>query len=68
MTATNKTGQTMKRTIQNLALAGIVTLLSGCGTVEITKTAKGFYNPTDPNQVEILKTLPSRKYTVCSDN
>ena len=63
MTATTKTEQTMKRTVQSLALAGILSLLTGCGTVEITKTAKGFYNPTDPNQVEILKTLPSRKYT-----
>jgi len=52
----------MKKCIQNLALAGILILLTGCGTVEITKTAKGFYNPTDPNQVDILKTIPQRKY------
>ena len=34
----------------------------GCATVDVTKTAKGFYNPTDPNDVEILLTRPEKSY------
>lgn len=37
-------------------------LLTACGTVEITKTGRGFHNPTDPNNVEILMTQPKRSY------
>ncbi len=37
-------------------------LLTGCGTVEITKTGRGFHNPTNPNNVEILMTQPKRSY------
>lgn len=37
-------------------------LFSACATVDVTKTASGFYNPTDPNAVEILKTKPERKF------
>jgi hypothetical protein len=37
-------------------------LLAGCAAVDITKTAKGFYNETDPNEVEILKTRPDKPY------
>ena len=38
------------------------TLLSGCAQVDITKTNKGFYNPTNANEIEILKTRPERSY------
>lgn len=39
-------------------------LCCGCApNVDITKTAKGFYQPTDPNDVEILMTRPDRPYT-----
>lgn len=37
-------------------------ILSGCVVVDITKTAKGFYQPTNANDIEILKTRPDRKY------
>ena len=38
-------------------------ILVGCGSVvDVTKTAKGFFQPTDPNNVEILKTVPTRAY------
>lgn len=30
----------------------------GCANVDITKTAKGAFSPTDPNNVEILTALP----------
>jgi hypothetical protein len=37
-------------------------LVSACANVDITKTSSGFYDPTDPNTVEILKTRPSKAY------
>ena len=37
-------------------------LLAGCATVDVTKTTKGFYDPTNPNDVEILKTRPDKPY------
>lgn len=37
-------------------------VLSGCVVVDITKTAKGFYQATNANDIEILKTRPDRKY------
>jgi hypothetical protein len=43
-------------------LLPIFFLLLGCASVDITKTAKGYYDPTDPNEVEILKTIPNRPY------
>jgi hypothetical protein len=50
----------------NAALRGfcLVTVLfvCGCQTVDVTKTAKGFYEPTNPNDVEILMTRPTRPY------
>lgn len=36
--------------------------LVGCATVDVTKTAKGFFNPTNPNDVEILVTRPEKSY------
>jgi PBP1b-binding outer membrane lipoprotein LpoB len=37
-------------------------ILVGCASVDITKTAKGYYEPTNPNDVEILFTKPTRSY------
>jgi hypothetical protein len=37
-------------------------LLVGCAEVDITKTNKGFYDQTNPNDVEILKTRPDKPY------
>jgi hypothetical protein len=37
-------------------------LLGACENVDITKTAKGYYAPTNPNNVEILATVPSQPY------
>lgn len=39
-----------------------VACLTGCAVVDVTKTAKGFHDKTDPNAVEILKTRPERAY------
>lgn len=51
-----------KRNLAPLVLALSVLILGGCAAVDITKTASGFYEPTDPNKVEILKTKPDRKF------
>jgi hypothetical protein len=37
-------------------------LLCGCAHVDVTKTGKGFYDPTNPADVEILKTRPDQHY------
>jgi hypothetical protein len=35
----------------------------GCASVDITKTGAGYFPPTNPNQVEILMTVPTKPYT-----
>ena len=45
-----------------IAIALIAASLVGCAVVDVTKTAKGFYDKTDPNEVQILKTRPERSY------
>lgn len=40
----------------------VLVAVTACASVDVTKTSKGFHQPTDPNSVEILKTLPSRGY------
>ena len=47
------------------ACAATVVALSivGCASVDVTKTAKGFYQPTDANSVDILKTRPTQAFT-----
>lgn len=51
------------RTITTCTLGLLASIiLSACGTVEITKTGRGFHNPTNPNMVEILMTAPKRTY------
>jgi hypothetical protein len=52
----------MKKLISSLALA-VTFVVTGCTTVTVTKTAKGFSAPTVPADVEILGTVPNdRKY------
>lgn len=41
--------------------AAVLLLLGGCATVDVTKTGKGAYAATDPNQVDILTALPRDK-------
>jgi len=45
-----------------LVLASLL-LVTACAKVSVTKTGEGFYEPTKPAQVEILKTIPEEKYT-----
>jgi hypothetical protein len=37
-------------------------LVAACASVDITKTSSGFYDPTDPNTIEILKIKPNRPF------
>jgi hypothetical protein len=39
-----------------------ITLFAGCAVVDVTKTAKGHYDATNPNNIEILVTRPNRSY------
>jgi hypothetical protein len=49
--------------VKTLSTAVIFFLLVGCATgVDVTKTAKGAYSPTNPNDVEILLTRPEKSY------
>ena len=45
-----------------LILFVLVGFLGGCGSVHVTKTAKGSYDRTDPKKVEVLLTRPERPY------
>lgn len=48
--------------LQHVGLVLLTVMLAGCAMVDITKTAKGFYDQTDPNEIEIMKTMPGRPY------
>ena len=48
---------------RTLSTVLVFLVLVGCARVDVTKTAKGFYNPTDPNEVQILMTRPEKPYT-----
>lgn len=52
----------MKNTKQTILLAFVGAFLIGCASVDITKTGAGYFGPTDPNQVEILMTVPTKPY------
>ena len=49
----------MKKTI---ALILTAILFVGCAIVDVTKTGKGFHEPTNANDIEILVTRPDRAY------
>ena len=44
------------------SLAFLCLMLAACAVVDVTKTAKGFYDQTNPNDVEILKTRPDKPF------
>lgn len=52
----------MKTTTKIIAGILSIALASGCAVVDVTKTASGFQPPTNPNLVQILKTVPARTY------
>jgi hypothetical protein len=53
--------------IKCLSVLLAAAFLSGCAVVDITKTAKGFHSPTDPNEIEIVKTRPARPFEELGD-
>ena len=48
--------------IRSFSILILILLLSACASVNITKTGKGFHEPTKPDNVGILKTVPDSKY------
>lgn len=50
------------KTANFIAAISLCAILTGCASVDVTKTSKGFYQPTDANSVEILKTRPAKTY------
>ncbi len=51
--------------MKKMCLFGILCALlitCGCASIEVTKTAKGYFPPTDPDEVEILMTIPDRVF------
>jgi hypothetical protein len=50
------------KTLISLGAVAICFALGACASVDVTKTAKGFYQATDPNTIEILKTRPTKSY------
>lgn len=51
----------MKLFSLGMLAAGIV-MMSGCATVDVTKTAKGFFSPTRADDIEILMTKVNEDY------
>jgi len=51
----------MKR-IHFLGFLCTLLIISGCASVNITKTAKGHFAETNPNEIEILVTIPTRSF------
>jgi len=52
----------MKLTLRRI-LVVFVLCLTGCAHVDVTKTGRGFHQPTSASEVEILKTNPAREFT-----
>ena len=49
--------------MKRYCLLFIVTIfILGCASVDVTKTAKGFYEPTNPNDIDILLTGCDKPY------
>lgn len=43
----------MKHTQKTIGAVLAAIILGGCAVVDVTKTAAGFHNPTNPNTVQI---------------
>ena len=50
----------MRRLVVGSVLLGLC--ITGCAVVDITKTGKGFYSPVNASDIDILKTIPERRY------
>ena len=45
-----------------LGLVCVLFIACGCATINVTKTGKGYFDPTSPDDVEILILPPQRPY------
>lgn len=45
-----------------LGLLCVLLAISGCASINVTKTAKGHFTATNPNEIEILVTKPNRSF------
>ena len=52
----------MRITKPSVILCATLLAATGCASVDTTKTARGFHNPTNPAEVMILKTRPEQSY------
>lgn len=48
--------------VKHIVIGLVASLVIGCGTVDVTKTGAGYFDPTSPSSVEILRTKPERSY------
>ena len=49
--------------LPTMVVLGLIALVAtSCAVVDVTKTSKGVYPATDPNEVEILMTKPDKPY------
>ncbi len=46
-----------------ILLVSLMFVVAGCATVNVTKTAKGYFKPTNPADIEILVTVPTKPFT-----
>jgi hypothetical protein len=47
---------------KHIVLVVFLASLVGCASVDVTKTSQGYFAPTDPNLVEVLKTRPEKSF------
>lgn len=52
----------MQIPFKKAAAAALIISLAACASVDVTKTGKGFKDPTRADSVEILKTVPQRSF------
>jgi hypothetical protein len=51
------------RTIYTFVVLCLIIMICSCAKVTVTKTAKGFFPPTDADNVEVLVLEPKRDFT-----
>lgn len=44
-----------------LSVSCLLLVACSCASITVTKTAKGYFEPTNPDEVEILVTVPSQQ-------
>lgn len=44
-----------------LGISCLLLIICGCASVNVTKTAKGYFEPTTPDDIEILVTIPRER-------